>query len=102
MTEKKNTRFSGVLNRAVIDPEPPSDFKTEAEAAALPRTSKMGRPPGKKSNPEYTQVTVYLRKEVHRAARKLLLDEQRQFSDLVGDLVGQWIADTQKSESPNV
>ena len=36
---------------------------------------KVGRPPGKKSNPDYTQATVYLRKQTHLAAKKRLLDE---------------------------
>ena len=52
---------------------------------------KAGRPRGKKSNPDYTQVTVYLRKRTHLAAKKNLLDEGREFSELVEDLVAQWI-----------
>ena len=97
MTEKK-TRFSSVFGRAPLtqDTAPQFETRSPAEPAKMP---KMGRPPGKKSNPEYTQVTVYLRKELHQAARKRLIDEQRQFSDLVGDLVNQWLSDTQKSGS---
>ena len=48
-------------------------------------------------DPNYTQVTVYLRKNANQTARKFLIDEQRQFSDLVDELVSQWI-DSQKSE----
>ena len=44
-----------------------STHKATARAAA-PR--KVGRPPGKKSNPDYTQVTVYLRKQTHLAPRR--------------------------------
>jgi hypothetical protein len=51
-----------------------------------------GRPRGKKTNPDYVQVTVYLRKDNHTAARKLLLDNRRQFSDLVDELVSEWIS----------
>jgi hypothetical protein len=49
---------------------------TAAEATAR----KVGRPPGKKSNPEYQQVTIYIEKQVHRTARKLLLDDERQLA----------------------
>ena len=83
--------------------------KLPAEAApktsmrkAPPRTvspRKVGRPPGKKSNPDYTQATVYLRKQTHLAAKKRLLDEGREFSELIEDLVTQWI---QKSENSKV
>ena len=52
---------------------------------------KVGRPPGKKSNPDYTQATVYLRKQTHLAAKKRLLDEGKEFSELVEELVTQWI-----------
>jgi hypothetical protein len=81
----KPTRFSGVLkNTQALAPMPDT---TAAEATAR----KVGRPPGKKSNPEYQQVTIYIEKQVHRTARKLLLDDERQFSDLVNELVSEWV-----------
>ena len=101
MTQKKSgSRFSGVLNRVtpmpdeadVVEPEPVSPTPVPA-----PAPPKMGRPPGKKTNPEYTQVTVYLRKDVHRQAKKLLIDDGREFSELVDELVSTWISDSQKS-----
>ena len=98
MTEKKNTRFSGVLNRSVFIPEP--ELPPEPKEAAAAPLLKTGRAPGKKTDPNYTQVTVYLRKDVHNTARKLLIDEHRQFSDLVGALVSEWL-DRRKSGLPN-
>ena len=83
------TRFSGVLKNAQdlpAEPAPP-----EQEAVPLAAARKLGRPPGKKTDPAYRQVTVYLQEDVHRNARKLLLDERRQFSDLVNDLVADWL-----------
>ena len=81
----KPTRFSGVLkNTQALTPTPES-------AAAEATIRKVGRPPGKKSNPEYQQVTIYIEKQVHRTARKLLLDDERQFSDLVNELVSEWV-----------
>jgi hypothetical protein len=52
---------------------------------------KPGRPRGKSSDPAWSQVTVYLRTETHRGAQKLLFDERKQFSDLVEELVSDWI-----------
>ena len=103
-TEKK-TRFSGLLNRTTVPADPAPEVKAEPELAPLPASPppptlvapKMGRPAGKKTNPEYTQVTVYLRKEVHRQAKKLLIDDGREFSELVDELVSKWASDTQKS-----
>lgn len=91
MTTK--SRFAGVANRherlAAADPG--------ANEAAV---KSSGRPPGKKTDPNYTQVTVYLEKKVHHNARKVLFDSHRQFSDLVNELVTNWL-DTQKSGSPD-
>ena len=57
----------------------------------------LGRPRGKKSNPAYAQVTVYLRREVHKAAKKQLLDDGKEFSQLVDELVMEWVLKTSKS-----
>ena len=88
-----STRFGKVVDTFGKLPQ------AEQSAAAAPAARRAGRPPGKKNNPDYRQVTVYLREEAHRAAKKLLLDEQRDFSELVDDLVGQWL---QTSGSPKV
>jgi hypothetical protein len=97
MTEKKS-RFAGIADirsKLPAEPVPPPP-------ASEPAAAKMGRPPGKKADPKYVQVTVYLRKDVHRAARKLLLDDGGQFSDLVDDLVNRWVVEKQTSGSLKV
>jgi hypothetical protein len=53
---------------------------------------KTGRTPGKKGNPDFIQATVYLKKDTHATARKMLFDEHKQLSDLVEDLLSKWIA----------
>lgn len=98
MTDKKKaSRFAVVADNVTkLRSEP-------ALSPALPPPArKMGRPPGKSSDPNYIQVTVYLRKSVHQTARKMLIDERRQFSDLVDELVSQWIQHGQKSGSSQV
>jgi hypothetical protein len=82
-----STRFGKVLENFG---KLPTEQKPRAEQPN-PVTRKVGRPPGKKSSPDYTQVVIYLRKEVHLTAKKMLLDEQREFSELVNELVAQWI-----------
>ena len=87
MTNKKS-RFAGIAD---IRSKLPTEPEPEPERPA----GKTGRPPGKKSDPSYTQVTVYLRKDLHRTAQKLLFDDRRQFSDLVDELVGRWVENAQ-------
>ena len=91
-----STPFGKVLEnfgKLPIEPKP-KNSKREATAKAA-ATLKVGRPPGKKSNPDYAQVTVYLQKKTHLEAKRRLLDEGGEFSELVENLVAQWI---QKSE----
>ena len=88
MTDKKS-RFAGI-----------ADIRRKLPTGQV--GAKMGRPLGKKSNPDFIQATVYLKKETHQTARKMLFDEHRQFSDLVEELLAKWIANIQKSGHPKV
>jgi len=90
--KKKASRFAVVAAKV-------TKLRAEPDLSpSLPPTApKMGRPTGKSSDPNYIQVTVYLRKSVHQTARKMLIDERRQFSDLVDELVSQWIQNIEKS-----
>lgn len=71
------------------------------EEAASPRASvpagaeesarRVGRPPGKRSNPEYQQVTVLLHGQTYLNARKRLLDERKEVSELINELLDKWL-----------
>lgn len=52
---------------------------------------KVGRPPGKRSNPDYQQVTVLLHGQTYLEARKRLLDERKEVSDLINELLVEWL-----------
>jgi len=54
-------------------------------------TKTVGRPKGKRSNPEYTQVTSYIRKETYKQVRRELLDNEREFSGLIQELLEEWL-----------
>ena len=62
-------------------------------ARPAPEVVRRGRPPGKRSNPDFEQVTIYIRKKTHQDAKiELLKGEKRQeFSELVEDLLGKWL-----------
>ncbi len=102
---KKKTRFSELVgkhgdlaSKAVPEAAEPSP---EAEPTQ-PAAKAKGRPPGKKSDPDFTQVTVYLREDSYATARKILFDERKQFSDLIGELLNRWIEEVQTSKASTV
>lgn len=49
---------------------------------------------GKRSDPDYEQVSAYIRKETYRNVKIALLqeEEKRDFSDLVEALLSEWLS----------
>lgn len=69
-----------------------SKFDGLLERKGKAQQKHIGRPLGKASDPAYRQVTVYLRRDTHTAARQRLFAEEREFSELVEELVAKWNA----------
>jgi hypothetical protein len=46
---------------------------------------------GKSSDPNYNQTTIYLRKDIAKQAQVKLIEEEFDFSDLINDLVQNWV-----------
>jgi hypothetical protein len=57
-----------------------------------------GRPPGKRSNPEYKQYSVLLKKQTHRQVKSILRDQEDSpdVSELLQQLLEQWLEQQQK------
>lgn len=52
------------------------------------------KPRGKSANPEYVKLTSYIRKDTHLQVKRRLLDDGREISELVEELLGQWLTRT--------
>ncbi len=65
----------------------------KAGKKSQPTTPRRGRPTGKRSNPDYEQVTAYLNKQTNEDARVKLIREgkRRDFSELVEELLQKWL-----------
>lgn len=72
---------------------------SSSEAVQTPIAKKMGRPSGKRSDPKYTQVTAYIQSQTYRDVKVALLmgQEPQDFSELIEDLLSQWLS-TQQSK----
>jgi hypothetical protein len=73
-----------------------------AETETETRSPKRGRPKGKRSDPDYEQVTAYIKKETYRQTKIALLQqgEVQDFSLLVEQLLAEWLS-TQNSKNSN-
>jgi hypothetical protein len=89
---EEQSKFSGVLaklkQRPVEQPASPPTPPGESEPVRG-----RGRPPGKRSDPDYQPTTVLLRKLTKKTAARLLEDinSGQDLSDLIEQLLAEWI-----------
>jgi hypothetical protein len=90
---EEQSKFSGVLAKL-------KHRQDETQSTALPAPSVSsepvrgrGRPPGKRSDPDFQPTTVLLRKNTKKTASRLLEDTNagRDLSDLIEQLLTEWI-----------
>ena len=90
---EEQSKFSGVLAQLKQRPtEPQSIAQPEPPRGSEPVRGK-GRPPGKRSDPDYQPTTVLLRKRTKKTAARLLEDTnvEQDLSDLIEQLLTEWI-----------
>ena len=89
------SKFKGLLDAA--KGREPEKQKAEVNqpqiVAELEQSPKRGRPKGKRSHPNYEQVTAYIRKDTYQEIKIALLREgqKREFSELIQELLEDWL-----------
>ena len=91
-----SSKFKGLLDAAKgkepeeqeLEANQPHQLFEEAE-----QTPKRGRPKGKRSHPDYEQVTAYIKKDTYQEIKISLLREgqKREFSELIQELLEDWL-----------
>jgi hypothetical protein len=86
------SKFKGLFDAARARTEEPAteaDPVTERAVSVRP----VGRPRGKRSNPDYEQISAYLRKDTYRAAKIKLLEtgDERDVSEVLEELLAAWV-----------
>lgn len=56
-----------------------------------PQTPRRGRPRAKRSSGDFAQATAYIKKETYTAVKHLLLDQKKEYSILVQELLDDWL-----------
>lgn len=87
--EAKESREDGYLSAQKAE-------SPNVQEAEPPVAEKRGRPRGKRSDPAYDQYSVHLRKETHKAVKKALIDEEKDLSVLVEELLTRWLSSRQE------
>ena len=88
------SKFAGIFQHSLSD-APQASERMEKPVAAL---KSPGRPPGKRSDPEYKQYSVLLKKQTHRLVTSILRDQEDSpdVSELIQRLLEQWLEQQQK------
>ena len=88
------SKFAGIFQHSLAEEVPAAD-RIEKPAAVL---KAPGRPPGKRSDPEYKQYSVLLKKQTHRQVTSILRDQEGgpDVSELLQQLLEQWLEKQQK------
>ena len=81
------SKFKGLLDasRARGGDEPGEETSPQEPA------KKDKEKTGKTSNPDFVQISAYIRKETKRQARTLLIDSEEDLSDVIEKLLAEWI-----------
>lgn len=72
-----------------------SDLRDEPILGAnlsSPVAKTVVRPPGKRQNPAYHQISAYVRRDLYEQVRRDLIGQGKDFSDLLEQWMEQWLA----------
>ena len=91
---KSKSRFSDILT-AERSPEPEAQSVELTAPAQSPAKTEPdrgpGRPRGRRSSTDYQSVTTFLHRDIYRRTRIRLLETDRDFGDLVDELLREWL-----------
>lgn len=79
--KKKTSRFDDLIDAARSRQQRDQLQSTEDQPTSL----------SKSTDPAYTRTTIYLPKQLHRQLKAAAASQDRQMSDIVAELVEQWL-----------
>ena len=89
-----SSKFKGLLDAAKgKEPEEQEAEVNQPQLVEEAEPPKRGRPKGKRSHPDYEQVTAYIKKDTYQEIKITLLREgqKREFSELIQELLDDWL-----------
>jgi len=87
------SKFSGTLRRLKKTPEGATDPKPSISSSTGQRPL-TGHYKGKRSDPEWANITILMRKSIKRDVRRRLEDAEdgRDLSELIDQLLSDWLS----------
>ena len=87
------SKFQGLMEAARGTEPVRAKAKSGKNIPATVQPKRRGRPPGRRSDPDYEQITAYIRRDTHQAVKVALLQDGKgqAFSELVEQLLAKWL-----------
>ncbi len=93
MATTKTSKFAGLITAAGINRREPAS-NIQSPEPSLHTSTSPNRSVGRRSNPDYVQISAYINKQLYRQVQKTLLDQnKREVSQLLEDLLTKWMHD---------
>lgn len=101
-TQQRETPVRRTKTKTTVQPQAQTFTALEKGETVAGQGATRGRPrTGKRSDPNYTQITAYISKETHRAIKLALLQEangsevkEREISELIEEQLLSWLKKT--------
>ncbi|MGK7936969.1 MAG: ribbon-helix-helix domain-containing protein [Xenococcaceae cyanobacterium] len=88
---KSNVETSKQLNVSTSEqPDIQTVKRSDAQTSNQPNIQPAKK--AKSVNPDYTRTTVYLPKKMHKQLKAIALDEEREMSSIVEELIDTWLS----------
>jgi hypothetical protein len=82
---KYDSLFEARRREERVSPAAGSEIQEETGQVARSRSG------GKRSDSDYRQVSAYVRRDTYQRVKLALLEEEREFSELVEELLRRWL-----------
>lgn len=89
---KPQSKFDAILERKRDGGEEEKEDLQQTASSPADGRRGPGRPTGKRTNPDYAQVTAYIPKSLHDDVKIALIKEGgKEFSAIVEELLSEWM-----------
>jgi hypothetical protein len=95
------SKFTAILEQKREGAEAEKEALQQPVSSPTAGRKGPGRPAGKRTNPDYAQVTAYIPKSLHEDVKIALIKEGgKEFSTLVEELLSEWMRGKAAALSP--
>ena len=93
-SKKKSDSKSDVGTSKIsnIQTSTPKTNNSKSNASTSKHTDVQTSKKAKSANPDYTRTTVYLPKKMHKKLKAIALDEEKEMSSIVEELIETWLS----------